>query len=333
MPFSKSTRPVRSPACSLGLMLTLLAGNSTAWGQEAQLSQPVYRAAGEAQPAQPAAAAPVAAPNPQMPFNLTQQPDEHPLMPFIRVAEQSLQLIDQNVNDYSCTFVKQERIGGELADQQQIFLKVLHQPFSVYMAFLQPFAGREVAYIQGQNNNELVVLEGGWKRKMLGKMHLDPQGMVAMRGQKHPITKVGIRNLLAEAIQTAKAETQFAECEVTVHPNQQVAGRPATLVQIVHPVPRQNFRANITRMFFDNELKVPIHYDVFLWPEQPGAQPPLDGSYTYMNLKVNNRFTPLDFDSEKNPQIFQANGAPAVNQVGGRPAPANQLGAAAAQNR
>jgi len=322
MPFSKSTRPVGCHGRTLGTVVALwLLG--TAVHCEAQIQQP----------AQPAAAP--AAPNPQAPFNFAQQPGEHPLMPFIRIAEQSLQQMDQNVRDYSCTFVKQERIDGQLCDQQQMFLKLLHQPFSVYLLFLQPadLAGREVAFVQGQNNNELVVLEAGWKRRMLGKMHLDPQGMVAMRGQKHPITKIGIRNLTAELIQTAQAETQFGECDVTVHNNQNINGRPTTLVQIVHPVPRQNFRAHITRVFFDNELKVPIHYDAFLWPQQAGGAPPLDVSYTYTNLKVNNGFTPLDFDANNNPQIFQSSGAPAVNQVGGGPATVNQAGAGVIQNR
>ena len=320
MPFSKSTRPVAYFGCVCGLAFALLAVTATAQGQVNQQAQPV-------------AAPPAAAPNPQAPFDLTQRPNEHPLMPFIRVAEESLRHMDQDVRDYSCMFVKQERIGGTLSDQQQIFLKVLHQPFSVYMSFLQPYAGREVAYVEGQNNNELVVLEGGWKRRMLGKMHLDPQGMVAMRDQKYPITKVGIRNLTEELVQIAKADTQYGECTVKTNFNQQIGGRPATLVQIEHPVPRQNFHAYIARVYFDNELKIPIHYDSFLWPQQPGEQPALQSRYTYLNLKLNNGFTPFDFDADKNPQIFQANGAPPINQVGGGPGIVNQGAVQATQER
>ena len=66
------------------------------------------------------------------------------------------------------------------------------------MYFLKPYQGREVLFVDGANNNEMMVLEAGWKRN-LGKMNLDPNGMVAMRGQKHPITEVGIRNLVGQA--------------------------------------------------------------------------------------------------------------------------------------
>ena len=117
-------------------------------------------------------------------------------------------------------------------------------------------------------------LEAGLKRKLLGKLQLDPNGMVAMRGQKYPITEVGIRNLTAELIANKQAETQFMECEVTCNPNAKIGNRPTTMIQIVHPIPRKKFRANIARIFFDNELRVPIHYDAYLWPEAEG-QPPL----------------------------------------------------------
>jgi hypothetical protein len=152
----------------------------------------------------------------------------------------------------------------------------------------------------------MVVREAGLKR-MLGKMNLDPQGAVAMRGQKYPITRVGIRNLTAELIRQFEADAKYAECEVShkTDPEIKISGRPATMVQIVHPNRRQNFRAHIARLFFDNELGIPIHYDAYLWPQQPGGRPPLDESFTYTNLKINNGYTARDFDANNNPEIFK----------------------------
>ena len=46
-------------------------------------------------------------------------------------------------------------------------------------------------------------------------------------------------------------------------------------------MPRQNFKFHVARMFFDNELKIPIHFDAYLWPAQAGGEPPLEESYTY----------------------------------------------------
>jgi hypothetical protein len=234
---------------------------------------------------------------------LTQQPGEHPLAPTIRVLTDVLANIDQNVRDYSCTFIKQESLDGELSEQQHIMMKVRNQPFSVYMKFLKPFTGREVLFVDGVNNNELTVLEAGWKRR-LGKMSLSPTNMVVMRGQRHPITEVGLRNLTAKLLAGKTAEMQFGECTVTSNPNTKIDNRSTTLIQIEHPTPRQQFPTHITRIFLDNELRVPICYDAYLWPEAPGQAPPLDARYIYSNLKLNPGLAAQDFDAN-NPAIFQ----------------------------
>ena len=301
-------RPIARGRYLAVALLLMFATSLSTYGQ-GQLSEPVYRVANEPSDVQadgglttvaPAANSPPAG---RVALDFTQQPGEHPLAPAIRVCKASLEEIDRNVRDYSCTLVKCERVDGTLGEHQHIFLKVRHEPFSVYMRFLKPFQGREVVYVDGQYNNELVVLEAGWKR-VAGKLHLDPNGARAMNGQKHPITRVGIRNLTAELIRKMEADLKYAECEVTTKA-EKIGNRPVTLVQVVHPVPRQSFDAHIARVFFDNELGIPIHYDSFLWPQQPGGEPPLEESFTYTNLKVNNGFTARDFDAYNNPEIFQ----------------------------
>ena len=130
-------------------------------------------------------------------------------------------------------------------------------------------------------------------------------GAVAMRGQKYPITRVGVRNLTAELLRQFESEARFQECEVAHKTNMKIGGRETTMVQVTHPIPRQNFRAHVARLFFDNELGILIHYDAFGWPAQPGAQPPLEERFTYTNLKINNGYTARDFDANNNPEIFK----------------------------
>lgn len=277
---------------------------------EEKLSDPIYRVAND-QPAVTATAStekvpvtPVASVAPATAFDLTQKQGEHPLAPVLRALKVSQAEIDRNLHDYCCNFIKQERIDGELCDQQQILLKVAHQPFSVYMSFIKPFAGREVVYVAGENGGNMVVLEAGFKR-MLGKMNLDPNGTLAMKGQKRPITDVGIRNLTAKLTKMWERELQFAECEVTTDQNMKAAGRSTTLIKIIHPKPRQDFKFHVARLFLDNELKIPIIFDAYLWPEQAGDEPPLEESYLYANLKINNGYTAREFDTVNNPEIFK----------------------------
>jgi len=282
------------------LVMVALGLIAPAVSAEEKLSDATLRVADNTAAAAPAqaATAPAAA------FDLTQKPGEHPLMPVLRIVEATQAEFDANVKDYSCTFIKQERVDGELGEEQKIALKIMQQPFSVYMQFLQPFAGREVAWVEGENSGRLVVLETGFKR-MMGKMNLDPNGSLAMKGQKHPITSVGIRNLMIKLRKMWEAETKFAECDVTSNPNSKIGDRSCTMIQVVHPIARQDFKFHAARLFIDNELKIPVHFDAFLWPETETSEPPLDERFTYAELKVNNDFTAKDFDSKNNPQIFK----------------------------
>jgi hypothetical protein len=301
------TRVLGSAAVAVA---SLFFASSAALAEE-KFTEPVYRVSTETTAAQPVAAtqtAPtaLAAATAKVPLDFTQKSGEHPLAPVLRNLKISQDELDHNIRDYSCTFAKKERVDGVEGDYQIMLLKVMHQPFSVYMAFQSPpYAGREVVYVEGQNNGKLTVLDAGFTR-MLGKINLDPTGARAMSGQRHPITDVGIRNLTAKLTKMWSAETQFAECEVTAVPGTKVEGRTATMVQVVHPVPRQNFKFHKARLFFDEELKIPVHFDASSWPAQEGGKPQLEESYTYAkNLKVNNNFTALDFDATNNPNIFK----------------------------
>jgi hypothetical protein len=301
----------RSLAWSFASTLIVVSVIGARLSGQSRLTEPVYRVANEtpAVASQPAAAPPTAvaqsppappAPAPAAPrpaFDLTQQPDEHPLAPVIRVCKACVEHIDKDVPDYTCTLVKRERLNGELGEEQRILMRVRHEPFSVYMAFNKPHAGREVLFVDGQNKNELIVREAGLLG-IAGKINLHPESTMAMSEQKYPITKVGMRNLLLELIRNFEADTKYTESEVTVNPKAEVIKRPSTMIQITHPIPRQNFRSHIARVFFDNELRVPIYYDAYMWPAKEGEAPPMEESYGYANLKINNGFTARDFDAE-----------------------------------
>jgi hypothetical protein len=303
-------------------------------GAEAQtqapagLVEPVYRVAQAAPPAaappvapveQPAAPAeqqpaqvaarivePAAA---QAPFNLDPIPGQHPLVPALRLAEESLKHIDANIQDYQAVLIKRERIDGELMDKEVAFVKVRHQPFSVYMFFLAPNKGQECLYVAGPNGEEgrIHALGNGLKRKF-GVFEFGPHDRMVMKGQKYPITKLGIRNLTSELVDVANNDINFGECEVQV--SQNVLGttdgpkRPVTVLEVTHPTPRRNFRFYKAQVFIDNELRVPIRYAAYMWPEKPGEAPPLEEEYTYLNVKVNNGFTDATF-SKDNPEIFK----------------------------
>jgi len=230
---------------------------------------------------------------------------EHPLMPVIRWAEKERPNIAA-IKDYTAILQKQENIGGKVQGAQVLEVKVRHQPFSVYTKFLFPkdLNGQQAIYVEGQNDNKLIAHGVGMERR-LGTLRFEPDGFLPMRNQKYPITEMGILNLVDKLLEVGYRDSQFGECEVKYTEGVRVGSGPAarecTMIEVIHPVPRQNFTFHIARIFVDNELNVPIRYESYDWPRRAGrsgdSTPELIEAYTYMNLQLNVGLTDLDFDS------------------------------------
>jgi hypothetical protein len=231
---------------------------------------------------------------------------EHPLVPAIAMAKAGLASIDSSITDYSCTMVKREQVGGQLGEHQYIFLKVRHEPFSVYMRFLAPeeVKDQEVIWVDGHNEGNMLAHAGSGVRAMIGTVSLKPDSMVAMDGQRYPITEIGVRNLASRLIEVAEHDAQFGECDVNFFPGAKVNGRVCTCIQVTHPVPRRNFRFHLARVFIDDEMKIPVRFEAYDWPPVAGQQPVLMEEYTYMNVKLNNGFTDVDFDAKNTAYKF-----------------------------
>jgi len=227
-------------------------------------------------------------------------------MPVLRWGRESLKIAEK-IQDYSATMVKRERIDGKVNDPEYMFIKVRHKPLSVYMCFLKPdhLKGQEVIWIQGQNNGKLWG-HGTGMRKVFGTVPLDPTGPVAMKGNRYPITEVGVLNLVRRLIEEGEKDTQYGECEVKYFPGAKINGRACTCIQVVHPVPRRNFQFHLARIFVDDAYNLPVRFEAHDWPSQPGGPPELIEEYTYVNIKMNNNFTDADFDIRNSSYGFKS---------------------------
>ena len=222
----------------------------------------------------------------------------HPLEPAIEMAKKAISNFRNTVTDYSCTIVKRERIDGKLGEHEYMFAKIRQQPFSVYLYFLGPEAvkGQEVIWVDGRNDGNMFAHAGSGVRAMVGTVSLKPSSMLAMQGNRYPVTEIGMENLARRLVEVAEHDKQFGECEVNFYPNAKVNGRVCTCIEVKHPVPRRNFRFHQARVFIDDELTIPVRYEAYDWPQEQGGQPLLMEEYTYMNVKLNNGFTDDDFN-------------------------------------
>lgn len=230
----------------------------------------------------------------------------HPLDPAIKLAKQGQVRCNNDVKSYSATLVRRERVDGVLTTHEYIFTKVLNRqvrdgkqvtPFSCYMYFLKPSAvkGRELVYVEGQNEGKFCVHEGSGAKASLPDLWLDPNGALAMKGQRYPITLFGIQNLIDQMIERAVKDKKHGECTVQFRKGATINGRKCTLIQVVHPKRRPHFDFHVAQIFVDDEHKLPVRYAAYDWPTKAGARPALLEEYTYLNVELNPGHTEKDF--------------------------------------
>jgi len=232
-------------------------------------------------------------------------PAEHPLAAALKLSRESAELVDRDIHDYSCVMVKREMVDGKLGDYEYIYLKIRHHPFSVYSHYLKPEAkkGQEAIYVAGRNEGKLQA-HGVGMQSIIGTVSLDPNGSMAMAGQRYPITEAGFRNLLRKILQIGERESQFGECEVKFFQGAKVEGRSCTLVELSHPRKRKEFTYALARVYVDDEWKIPVRFEGYEWPKKPGEPPVLIEEYTYTKLQFNRGFTDADFDTRNKSYKF-----------------------------
>ncbi len=242
-------------------------------------------------------------------FQPRQTEPEHPLDPLLEVARIGLKRVRSDVRDYTAQVVKQERIGNQLMPEEFMDCKVRHPhnsdgrpiPKSVYLKFLKPrsLAGQEAIWVEGRHQGKLIGHAAGLLN--IVRAYLDPNGMIAMRGNRHPITEFGFDILLERMIETGQQERHYHEVEIDIDRDLTINGNACTLITITHPVKRDHFDLHIAKIYIDDVLNIPTGYEGYIWPEAPGGPPRLLEKYFYQEVQLNVGLTDRDFDPD-NPQ-------------------------------
>lgn len=221
-------------------------------------------------------------------------PENHPYVPVLKLAYAAQAAIGE-VKDYQGVLTKRELIGKKL-QTHQMEIKVRHEPFSVYLKFREPFAGREVLYVAGKNNNQMLGARG------VGSIvadwyHFPPVGFPGSdegqqvsdqhdRHEKHD--RQDDRNLgVRDAIRGMRRE---------VLPQCTTGNVPCRVVETSHPTPRRQFRFSLVRLYIDRETNLPIRCECFGFPMTADESAPLVEEYTYTSLRINIGLRDFDFD-------------------------------------
>jgi len=233
----------------------------------------------------------------QIASKIAEAPESHPLLPALKMGSECLKALEE-IKDYQAVFVKQELNGRKLT-KSTMDLKLRNDPFSVYLKFQAPHKGREVLYLKGKNKNMLRVHDVGFAASLVGTLSIDPNGSMAMDGNRHPVTEIGLHNMTTQIVEHWLTETKMTDMSVNFFPKARIGQKSCQAIEAKHSNPASGAEYHTLRLYVDSETKLPIRVQKYAFPARKQGQAVLIEDYYYSQLKTNVGLSDTDF-SEKN---------------------------------
>ncbi|HEV3004100.1 MAG TPA: DUF1571 domain-containing protein [Pirellulales bacterium] len=232
-----------------------------------------------------------------------EQPDEPEAVARARACLKAL----DGVADYQCTLHKRERIKGKLGEHEAMTLRLRHEPLSVYVRYQVPkrLEGQEVLYVDGRNDGKMLAHPPGLKGKIVRTVPLKTTGRVAMEGNRYPITEVGLKRMAESWLKEYQRDAKLVRCDTRVLAGAKVGARICTCVEAERRQRHQEAPFQLTKLFIDDELGLPIRYEAYEWHPDSNGKPLLAEEYSYVDLQLDNGFTDADFDENNSKYGFR----------------------------
>ncbi len=196
------------------------------------------------------------------------------------------------VDDYTSTFVKRERVKGRLMPREVMFVKFA-DPFNLYIKWTKgKHEGQELLYVKGWNSGKIRAHTGKFPDITVD---LDPEGSLASRGNRHPITDFGLGKmieLLARDVRLAGARPQDKVTYLDLGTSK-IGNATVRCIEATTPATRWSaYYAYKARMCINTRTQMPVR--VIIWDRDDK----LLEDYTYKNIRLNVGTTSADFSPE-----------------------------------
>ena len=212
---------------------------------------------------------------------------------LLRAAEKTLASID----GYTAELTKRERVDGTLGEFETTQIKLRHQPFSVYMKWQSGDRGREVLFVDGENNGEMLVHPGGWKGRFLPTMSIDPAGSLAMSQSRHSVADAGLRHLIEKHLDHRLVDLEQGGMTATVTPST-FDGEAVTSLEVVYSEPSRSPIYSRTVLLISDATGLPVSSRNYGWTalDIDGDDARLIECYEYRDIDADAELSAADFD-------------------------------------
>ena len=205
----------------------------------------------------------------------------------------------QKMPGYETRFVRQIRKGDELLEPEEMNLKLRHKPFSVYLHW--PDDGKQALYVQGQNDNKLVVKLDKGLLGLAGPLQLEPDDEQAMQSSRYPVTEIGLLNLVNRVLEIhehAQLEKVAYDCKT-----ENLDGADCTCYTIRFQSPDVQPEYSKTVLHIATKSGLPMRVSSYGWDGgNPGE---LVEHYEYHDVQPNAQLRDWDFDPNNEKYSFR----------------------------
>lgn len=209
--------------------------------------------------------------------------------------------------DYSCLFVKQERIGSAMSAEQEIEVKFRPEPFSVMMHWVKNEGMAErVIYVKGRwvdpseenpDLREQAVCKPGKGLSVFIKSIKQPiHGSIAKKSSRRMIDEFGFRRAMDLLIQYCEIAKTKGELTLEFRGETKFDGRPVWMIRRILPYNGEHgiYPDRVAEVYLDQEHHIPIA--VYCYSDRDAKPEHLLGKYEYRYIRFSPGISEGDFD-------------------------------------
>jgi len=191
------------------------------------------------------------------------------------------------IKDYTALFLKRERVKGVLLPLETIELR-FQAPFKVYMAWREPHAGRIIVYVEGANDNKMLVNPGGLLRFL--RLKLELTSSLATQNTHNTVREAGLQKTIALLEREYERGRREGQVTLSFQGYEEVVDRPAYhLTLVCHADKTAGYYAQRGEIWVDTAYFLPIKLSLYDWDNQ------LYAYYEYRGLRLNPGLGPEAF--------------------------------------
>jgi hypothetical protein len=189
------------------------------------------------------------------------------------------------ISDYSCHFIKQERVRGKMTAEVIHELHARTTPFAAYLKTVQPkeAAGFEMIYVSGKfAMNQVRVKPAG------GTFSTVAADDSRANSGRHPADQVGLASVIATIEKQIATERKLGHPVTVSIRDFTYAGKSVIRYELLCDKPHAHRYSHRAVVYIDRETKLPVRFEAYDEPRSGGSpEGDLLETYSFVNLRTN----------------------------------------------